>query len=234
LIAVPVIVAIAAALWFLPVKHSLLAILEYVQDLGAWGPVLVIIFYVIAAVLFLPGSVLTLGSGFLFGIPLGLLTVWIGAGLGACAAFLVGRTVARDWIIPRAARYEKIAALDAAMEKEGFKIVFLLRLSPFVPFNFLNFGLGLTRVSFKDYALASLIGMLPAEFLYIYMGSAARSLTEAATGRVESGLAGQILFWGGLLATTLVTVFVTRFAKRGIEAAQASARCNEEAHTNSE
>ncbi len=137
------------------VSHRLFGV-----DKRAWlmGACLCVLFYVVASVFFLPGSVLTLGAGFLFGVPVGFRSAWIGATLGACAVFFVGRTLARDWIAAKVAGNSKFAAVDEAVGKEGFKIVFLLRLSPLFPFNFLNYALGLTKVSFKHYALASLIG----------------------------------------------------------------------------
>ena len=179
-------------------------------------------FYVLACVLFLPGSVLTLGAGFLFGVPVGFLTVWIGANLGACVAFLVGRTIARDWVARKVAGNPKFAAIDEAVGKEGFKIVALLRLSPVFPFNLLNYALGLTRVSFRNYALASLVGMLPGILMYVYFGSAARSLAEVTAGNVQGGIAGQIFFWVGLVATIAVALFVTRIARKSLKNAEAS------------
>jgi uncharacterized membrane protein YdjX (TVP38/TMEM64 family) len=214
------VLVVAIGLWVLPVKQYLVAVLEWTQSLGAWGPIFVTVFYVFAAVFFLPGSVLTLGAGFLFGLQVGFLAAWLGATGGACAAFLVGRTMARDWIAGKVAQNSKFAAVDEAVGKEGFKIVLLLRLSPVFPFNFLNYALGLTRVSFKHYALASAIGMLPGGFMYTYFGSAARSLADVAAGKVESGAAGQVFFWLGLAATIAVTVFVTRVARKSLHLAQ--------------
>lgn len=215
--------AVALSLFLLPIKQYLLAALEWTQGLGVWGPIFVAGFYIVAAVLFLPGSVLTLGAGFLFGLPAGFLTVWIGANLGACIAFLVGRTIARDWVARKVANNPKFAAIDEAVGNEGFKIVFLLRLSPVFPFNLLNYALGLTRVPFRNYALASLIGMIPGTLMYVYFGSAARSLAEVAAGKVEAGSAGQVFFWVGLAATIAVALFVTRIARRSLKAAEKSA-----------
>lgn len=214
------IVVIAATAWFLPLKQYLADFLEWTRGLGPWAPAFVVVFYMAAAVFFLPGSVLTLGAGFLFGVPLGFLSAWIGATLGACAAFLVGRTLARDWIAAKVAGNAKFAAVDEAVGREGFKIVFLLRLSPVFPFNFLNYALGLTKVSFKNYALASLIGMIPAGLMYVYFGSAARSLADAASGNVEQGLAGRVFFWFGLAATVAVALFVTRLARKSLQEAE--------------
>ena len=155
----------------LPVKDWLIAGLEWVQGLGAWGPAFVIIFYVLACVLFLPGSVLTIGAGFIFKLFVGTITVSIGSTLGACAAFFVGRTFGRDWIAGKIAGNKKFAAIDEAVGKEGFKIVFLTRLSPVFPFNLLNYAFGLTKVSFWKYAVASWIAMLPGTIMYVYLGA---------------------------------------------------------------
>ena len=124
------------------------------------------LFYVVACVFLLPGVGPDARGWFSFGVPIGLLSAWTGATLGACVAFLVGRTLARDWVARKVSENPKFAAVDEAVGREGFKIVLLLRLSPVFPFNFLNYALGLTRVSFRQYALASLIGMLPGGLMY--------------------------------------------------------------------
>jgi uncharacterized membrane protein YdjX (TVP38/TMEM64 family) len=114
--------------------------------------------------------------------------------------------------------------------REGFKIVLLLRLSPVFPFNFLNYALGLTRVSFGHYALASLIGMIPAGLMYVYFGSAARSLADVAAGNVEQSLASRLFFWFGLAATVAVAVFVTRLARKTLQESEDSAQASSEEH----
>jgi uncharacterized membrane protein YdjX (TVP38/TMEM64 family) len=213
-------IVIVAAIFFLPVRQYLVEALEWTQGLDAWGPLFVVLFYIVACVFLLPGSVLTLGAGFLFGVPVGLLSAWIGATLGACAAFLVGRTLARDWVTSKVSKNPKFSAVDEAVGREGFKIVLLVRLSPIFPFNFLNYALGLTKVSFGSYALASFIGMLPGGLMYVYLGSAARSLADVATGKVEGGWAGQVFFWVGFAATIIVAVFVTRLARKSLREAE--------------
>lgn len=219
-----VIATILAGTLFLPIRQYLVNILAWTQGLGVWGPVFLALFYIVACVFLLPGSVLTLGAGFLFGVPLGLLSAWTGATLGACAAFLVGRTLARDWVASKVSGNHKFTAVDEAVGREGFKIVLLLRLSPVFPFNFLNYALGLTKVSFGKYAFASVIGMLPGGLMYVYFGSAARSLADVATGKVEGGWAGQIFFWVGLATTILVAGFVTRLAKKSLKESEQSGR----------
>ncbi|MBW7991279.1 MAG: TVP38/TMEM64 family protein [Planctomycetes bacterium] len=204
---------------FLPVKDWLIKSLEWTQGLGTWGPVFVIAFYIVACVLLLPGSILTLGTGFIFKVVVGTITISIGSTLGACAAFLVGRTVARKWIAGKVAKNEKFAAIDEAVAQQGFKIVLLTRLSPAFPFNMLNYAFGLTKISFWKYALGSWIGMMPGTIMYVYFGAGLRSLADVAAGQVEKKTAGTIFFWFGLGITLIVTVFVTRVARKALRQA---------------
>jgi pyruvate/2-oxoglutarate dehydrogenase complex dihydrolipoamide dehydrogenase (E3) component/uncharacterized membrane protein YdjX (TVP38/TMEM64 family) len=204
-------------LLFLPVEKWLGSLLEWTKSLGLWGPVFVAAFYTIACILLLPGSILTLGAGFLFKVLVGTLTVSIGSTIGACAAFFVGRTIGRRWISRKIANNEKFAAIDEAVGQQGFKIVLLTRLSPIFPFNLLNYAFGLTKVPFWHYALASWIGMLPGTIMYVYFGAGMRSLADAVTGNVETGSAGQIFFWLGMVATIAVTLFITHIARKTIK-----------------
>lgn len=220
---IAVIAVVIAGTMLLPVKDWLIRALEWTDGLGFWGPIFVVGFYVIACVFLLPGSVLTLGAGFLFKVPLGVVTVSIASTLGACAAFWVGRTVARNWIAGKVASNEKFAAIDQAVAQKGFKIVLLIRLSPIFPFNVLNYAFGLTNISFWKYALGSWIGMIPGTLMYVYFGAGLRSLADVAAGNVEKGMAGRLFFWFGLAATIVVTVFVTRIARNALRQAVPSA-----------
>ncbi len=205
---------------FLPVRDWLIAGLEWTRGLGIWGPVFVVGFYAVAAVLFLPGSVLTLGIGFLFKLVKGTIIVSIGSMLGACAAFWVGRTIARGWVAGKVARNGKFAAIDEAVAQQGFKIVLLTRLSPIFPFNLLNYAFGLTKISFWKYALASWIGMIPGTLMYVYFGAGLRSLADVAAGEVGAGSGVSAgFFWFGLAVTIVVTVFVTRLARNTLKQA---------------
>ena len=211
--------AIAASLIFLPAKQCLAQFLEWVERVGPWGPVFVIGLYIVACLLFIPGSLITLGTGFLFGAVWGTVTVSIGSTLAATAAFLVGRTLARGWIEEKVADNLKFQAMDRAVGSQGFKIVLLTRLSPLFPFNLLNFAFGLTRVSLPRYVLASWIGMLPGTVMYVYLGSAAKSLADLAAGKIEGGWQRQVLFGVGLVVAAVVTLLVTRIARRALKEA---------------
>ena len=192
--------------------------LQWVDDLGAIAPIAFMLIYIVATVAFLPGSVLTLGAGVLFGIVKGSIYVFFGATLGATLAFLVGRYLARGWISKKIAGNQKFSAIDKAVGKEGLKIVLLTRLSPIFPFNLLNYGLGVTGVSLKDYVLGS-VGMIPGTIMYVYIGSLAGSI--ATIGGETQPDANPIAQWTiriiGLIATVAVTLYVTKIARKALD-----------------
>jgi len=189
----------------------------WVNSLGVWGPVVFIVGYAVAAVAFVPGSLLTLAAGAIFGLSTGSLYVFIAAVLGSSAAFLVSRHLARAVIEQRLAGNARFVAIDRAVSAQGRKIVFLLRLSPVFPFNLLNYALGLTKVRFVDYLIAS-VGMIPGTLLYVYYGKLAGDVAALAGGVVvEKGAAYYVVLVLGLAATVLVTALVTRTARRALQ-----------------
>ncbi|HUF35194.1 MAG TPA: TVP38/TMEM64 family protein [Gemmatimonadales bacterium] len=191
----------------------------WVDGLGVWGPVVFVLGYVVATVAFVPGSLLTLGAGAIFGLVQGTALVLLGATLGASAAFVVSRYVARGAIERRLAGNARFAAIDRAVGEQGRRIVFLLRLSPVFPFNLLNYALGLTRVRYPDFLVAS-AGMLPGTLLYVYYGKVAGDVARLAGGAgVEKGPAYYVVLALGLAATIVVTTVVTRTARRALEEA---------------
>jgi uncharacterized membrane protein YdjX (TVP38/TMEM64 family) len=190
--------------------------LTWISSLGPVGPLIFVALYIMACVLLLPGSILTLGAGVVFGVINGSIALSIGATLGATCAFLVGRYLARDWVAKRIARKQKFKAVDEAVAREGWKIVLLTRLSPVFPFNLLNYAFGLTQVSIRHYFFASWLGMVPGTIMYVYIGSLAGDLASLAAGDRTKTLGEWILYGVGLLVTIVVTVFVTRLAKRAL------------------
>jgi len=205
---------------FFPVGEYLKGLLDWIRDLGPVGYLVFIAVYIVAAVLFIPGSVLTLGAGAVFGLVGGFVAVSIGSTLGAAASFLVGRFLARDAIAKKIAGNERFAAIDRAVGREGFKIVLLTRLSPIFPFNLLNYAYGLTKVGFWRFVLASWLGMMPGTVLYVYLGTAAGDLAGAGAG--DAGGAGLALKLVGLAATIAVTVVITKVAKKALNEATAA------------
>src|SRR5258705_12419291 len=185
------------------------ALAEWVKTLGPWGPVVFIAAYVGAAVAFVPGSVLTVAAGAIFGLWAGTLYVFIGATLAACISFALARGALRSAIERRLEGNARLAAIDRAIAAEGRRIVFLLRLSPLFPFSLGNYALGLTRVRFADYAVAC-IGMLPWTFVYVYLG--------AFVGDV--GLGWKLV---GLAITAVMVFLAPRAAKNALDRATAEA-----------
>lgn len=193
--------------------------LEWVDSLGPLGFAAFIAIYIVATIAFLPGSILTLGAGVVFGVIQGSICVFLGATLGATLAFLVGRYLARGWVSKRIAGNDKFNAIDKAVGREGFKIVLLTRLSPVFPFNLLNYGLGVTGVSLRDYVLGC-IGMIPGTIMYVYIGSLAGSI---ATIGAEDQPSDPTVQWAiriiGFIATVAVTLYVTRIARKALKEA---------------
>jgi uncharacterized membrane protein YdjX (TVP38/TMEM64 family) len=188
----------------------------WVDGLGVWGPLVFIAGYAVAVVAFVPASLLTLAAGAIFGITRGVLYVFVAAVLGSAAAFLLARNLARSAIERRLAGNVRFAAIDRAVGAAGRKIVFLLRLSPAFPFTILNYALGLTRVSFADYLIAS-IGMIPGTLLYVYYGKLAGDVAALAGGAsVEKGTGYYTVLGLGLVATVVVTTLVARTARRAL------------------
>jgi len=168
------------------VKNGIDEFLEWIEENAITGVFAFAGVYFVATVLFIPGSILTLGSGFVFGnafglgygVLLGAASVFFGASLGAIAAFLIGRFLLRDWVKVLTEKYSVFEAIDAALEDKGFRINALLRLSPIIPFNALNYIMGVTAVSLTAYA-SSLLFILPGTVLYVFLGASAGSLSES-------------------------------------------------------
>ncbi len=191
--------------------------LQWIDGIGAVGALAFILLYIIATVAFLPGSILTLGAGVVFGLVMGSIYVFIGATIGATAAFLVGRYLARGWVAKKIAGNQKFRAVDEAVGREGLKIVLLTRLSPVFPFNLLNYAYGVTGVTLKDYILGS-IGMIPGTIMYVYVGSLAGNLAAIGTASQPDnpGLQWLIRILG-FIATVTVTVYITKVARKALE-----------------
>lgn len=212
-----VVLAVAALLLFgRRVAGYLPEFSAWVDGLGVWGPIVFVLGYVVATVAFIPGSLLTLAGGAIFGLAEGVVFVFAGSSLGATAAFLASRYLVRGAIEKRVAAEPRFAPIDRAVGREGFRIVLLLRLTPVVPFVLLNYALGLTKVTLRDYVCA-FAGMLPATLLYVYYGRVAGDLAEIAAGvGEERGWGDHALLGLGLVATVAATTMIVRIARRAL------------------
>jgi uncharacterized membrane protein YdjX (TVP38/TMEM64 family) len=216
---IAIVVALFLAMRFLPVREWLTNFNDWVGQMGVLGIFIFIGVYALATVLLAPGSILTIGAGFAFGLWKGFFAVSGGATLGAALAFLVARFIARAKIQAIAHRNEKFREVDSAIGKQGAKLIFLLRLSPVIPFNLSNYFYGLTGVRFWPYVLASWIGMMPGTFLYVYIGTAGKAAVAAASGgeAMKHGWQYWTVLGVGLAATLAVTIWVTKIARGALK-----------------
>jgi uncharacterized membrane protein YdjX (TVP38/TMEM64 family) len=200
----------------LPFLQWMVDFIHWAKAIGPAGGALYAVVYILGTALLFPALPLTLGAGFLYGAVIGTLVVSPASVAGATVAFLIARYLARDRVTQRLKKYPQAAAIDRAIENNGFKAVVLLRLQPLLPFNILNYALGLTNIRLRDYMLASWIGMLPATVLYVYLGSVMNDISDLLRGRPNSGIAGRLLLWGGLAAMVILVWWLGRVARKAL------------------
>ena len=197
------------------------ALEAWITQFGPWAPVVFICAYILATVLFLPGLLFTLAAGALFGPYLGTVYALIGATAGATISFLIARYVLADWIASRTpARVQRVIE---GVEAEGWRFVAMTRLIPFIPFNALNYALGLTRIRLVSYALASIVFMAPGAAAYAYLGHAGRSLATGEGDMVQNALLG--------LAVLGLIGFMPRLIKRFVRGRKAAQQAEAAADT---
>jgi uncharacterized membrane protein YdjX (TVP38/TMEM64 family) len=212
-----VLVALIVLMRLLPVARGVEALRQWVDGLGWAGMLVFGLAYTLAAILFVPGSALTLAAGAIFGLFWGTALVSVFSTLAAALAFLIARYFARSKVEGLARRHAKFRAVDAAIGKHGWRIIALLRLSPAMPFSASNYLYGLTAVRFAPYVLASWIAMLPGTFMYVYLGHIGGVAASAAGGESGARTTGEyVLLAVGILATIVVTVYITRIARRAL------------------
>jgi uncharacterized membrane protein YdjX (TVP38/TMEM64 family) len=203
------------------VKDGINNFLEWIEANPVGGIFVFMLVYFVATVLFVPGSILTLGAGFVFantfglgaGVLLGTLAVFFGASAGAIVSFLLGRFLLRDWVSGLTKKHTIFEALDNAFEEKGFRIMALLRLSPIIPFNAINYIAGVTAISFWAYFWA-LFAILPGTILYVFLGASAGSLAESANSSGGSSTVTIIVIVIGIIFGFLAVAFTSYYAKK--------------------
>src|SRR3989338_6677776 len=185
-------------------QFSATALQNWMQDAGVAAPLMFMALYAAATVLFLPGSILTLAGGALFGPVAGTFYNLTGATLGATLAFLVARYIASDWVARKAGG--RLKQLMEGVENEGWRFVAFTRLVPLFPFNLLNYSFGLTRIRLGHFLIASYLFMLPGAIAYTYLGYAGREAMAGGEGLIQKGLLA--------LALLAVVAFLPRFIRR--------------------
>ncbi|MDQ6923476.1 MAG: TVP38/TMEM64 family protein [Pseudomonadota bacterium] len=200
--------ALFAAWILLPIKEWVGSLRAWIADMGPWGAVIFAGVYVVATVLLVPVSVLTIVAGLAFGLGRGFALVVVSATIGATLAFLVSRYLVHDRVKILVENRPRFKAVNEAVSKEGWKIVALLRLSPLVPFNLQNYFYGITDIKLLHYVPATFVGIMPGTMLYVYLGAAGTTASGEEHGPLEWGF-----FAAGLIATLMVVCWVTKKAK---------------------
>lgn len=202
----------------LPVDEGIKLMRGWIDDLGVLGPIVFGVLYVVAALLLVPGSVLTIAAGGIFGLWLGTAVVSIASTTSAALALLIARFVARKRVEQWAEQSDKFRAMDNAISEGGWKIVAMLRLSPAIPFNIQNYFYGLTSIGFWRCVLTSWVSMLPGTFLFVYVGHLGATTLDAAADQDQSLSNGRWIMLGlGLAATVAVTVYITWLARKQLK-----------------
>ncbi|CAI8610492.1 unnamed protein product [Vicia faba] len=219
--------SVIAAILILPIQKILNDFLIWVdRDLGPWGPLALAIAYIPLTILAVPASVLTLGGGYLFGLPIGIIADSIGATIGAVAAFLLGGTIGKSFVVAKLKDYPQFRSVSIAIQRSGFKIVFLLRLVPLLPFNMLNYLLSVTPVALWEYALASWLGMMPITVALVYAGTTLKDLSDVTHGGGEFSKTRWAFLILSLVISVVLMICVTKVAKSALN--NALAECGED------
>ena len=195
-----------------------------IGEMGVWGAALYPLLFAMCNVLLLPGGVLAMGSGLFFGLWWGTALNIVGTVLGAAIAFLISRKLGRGWLEGHLFRHEKWAALDEAIARQGWKIIFLSQIHPLFPSSLLNYLYGITRIRFRTCLLWIALGQAPGMFLYAYLGTLAQLGLRLWRGQTNPLVHEYVIWIGGLGLTVVVTTLLGRIALKLLAEAEASAR----------
>lgn len=214
--------AIVVACFTLPVDQILKELLIWIDsNFGPWGPVALIVAYIPLTILAIPAAILSLGGGYLFGLPIGFIADSIGATVGSVAAFLLGRTIGKSLVASRLKDYPQFRLVAIAIQRSGFKISLLLRLAPFVPFNILNYLLSVTPISLGEYTLTSWLGMMPITLALVYVGTTLKDISDVTRGWSEFSKTHLPWLISGLVISVILMIWVTIVAKSALDKALA-------------
>jgi len=212
------------ALWYVllqvsPLDEWLLKMLSWVEELKFWGPFIFVLLYIPSCVLMFPDILPNAAAGAIWGVGIGTAAASVGRLFGCTATFLSARYFSRKWQEQRMADDPKFAALSKAIEREGFRIVILLRLCPLFPVIMLNYGLGMTQVRLRSYLLGTFIGMIPRTLFVAYSGSGARSVMDLASGDGTQSAGNPLIYWGGLVLCLIIVIILANKARKLINEA---------------
>ena len=216
-VAVVLVIGLGIAAYFFPVVPALQSLCTWVGSLGLLGVLLLALFMAIGSLFFLPASPFIIAGSAVFGFPLGVAGAIMGLALGAAGGFCLSRWFLRKEISAQFRRHATFRAIDIAIEKEGWKIVILLRLCP-IPFGLANYLYGLTAVHFRPYLVASLIGGLPSLLLFCQLGAAGKAgLDAVASGHLGRSTGELVVLGMSVVATVGAIVLIPLFARKAVQ-----------------
>ena len=223
LILTVIIVAIILAILFKEETVKILSsFLDWVETHKFLGPICLCLIYIICVVFFIPGSILTIGAGLAFkqaygttwkAMIVGFLSVWIGASVGATIAMLLGRFVFKEFVTKLSMKYPLIKAIDKAIDTEGLKLIILLRLCPLIPFNAMNYLMGITSIQTRHYIIGN-TGMIPGTLTYVFIGTTISDIADAVQGKNDQGTLIFVLLIVGSILACIGIIQVSIVAKR--------------------
>jgi uncharacterized membrane protein YdjX (TVP38/TMEM64 family) len=202
---------------FFPIVDFVGAVQHREMRWGAWSAVCYPFLFGLCNVLLLPGGVLSVGAGFFFGLGWGFLIVFLGNAIAAAISFAFSRWFGRRWLSRRLSQNPTLKTLDPAVEREGWKIIFLSQLHPLFPTSLLNYVYGLTKIRFRTYMLWTAIGRTPGLFLYVYVGTLGQLGLNLVRGKSHPRLVEYWTWGGAFVTTTLLFILLTRIALRAIQ-----------------
>jgi uncharacterized membrane protein YdjX (TVP38/TMEM64 family) len=213
-----VFLAVVGLLLVLSRSFSFVELIESTQQRvmhwGAWSGICYFLLFALCNVLLLPGGILSVGSGFFFGLWWGSFIVLVGNAIGAAVSFTLSRWVARRWFKRKLSQNSTLRSLEPAVEREGWKIIVLSQLHPLFPTSLLNYLYGLTKIPFRTYMLWVSIGRTPGLFLYAYLGTLGQYGLNLVRGRTHPR-AIEYWTWGGtFVVTALLFAVLSRIAAR--------------------
>lgn len=190
----------------LPMTDYIRAAVAYIDDSGPVGAIVFYAVYVVFSLIGIPRTLLNISAGFLFNFPIAIATVLLAAGTAYSLTFIIARTVAQDWVEKRVARLPNVQCLLDMVNEEGFKVVFLIRMNPFIPAVIKGYGLGTTRIPFRTYLSASILGFLPLSLAHVYLGwVGGEAMLDTNGGPTD--LQRWILLGGVIASVVLMGVF---------------------------
>ncbi len=199
---------------FFPIADWVAQVQQKVMHLGAWSAVWYPLLYAGCNVLLLPGGVLSMGGGFFFGLWWGFLIVLVGNVMGAAISFVISRWIGRRWLRRKLSRNPTLAALEPAVEREGWKIILLSQLHPLFPTSLLNYLYGLTTIRFRTCILWVAIGQAPGLFLYAYIGTLGQLGLNLMRGKSHPQMVEYWIWGGGLILSLAVLMLLGRVSLR--------------------